>query len=140
MSASPVVRHLSEVGEHAWSGDHRGEVSFRLVFGDGTTPTEDMTSGVAHLPVGGWLALHRHAAPEIYHVLSGRGLVLLDGAEHEVGPGSSVYIPSRCEHGIRNTGEELLDFFFVYAVDAFAEVEHRYSADSPRWGGSGSGR
>jgi Cupin domain len=82
--------------------------------GDGTTNTRDLCSGVAGLEAGGWLGLHRHAAAEVYQVLTGQGVVFLDGAEHVVQAGTAVYIPSNSEHGIRNIGDDLLEFVYVY--------------------------
>lgn len=72
MTGTPMVRHIDEAKEEVWS-DTRGSISFRTTIGDGSTPTEDLCSGVAHLEPGGWLSLHRHAAAEVYHVLTGQG-------------------------------------------------------------------
>ena len=109
-----------------WS-DERGSISFRTAIGDGTTPTSDLCSGIAHLKPGGWLALHRHEAPEIYQVLTGCGIVTLDGHEHAVQAGSAVYIPSSREHGIRNTGQTPLEFVYVYQADSTTQIEYLWS-------------
>lgn len=126
MQPVPVVRHLDEVEEITWS-DHRGRISFRTGIGDGTVPSADLCSGVARLEPGGWLALHRHAAPEVYQVLSGTGVVTLDGQQHEVGAGSAVYIPGNREHGIRNSGDGPLEFVYVYQTDSITDVDYVWS-------------
>ncbi|MCI2237244.1 cupin domain-containing protein [Paenibacillus sp. TRM 82003] len=123
MDRSPVVRRFDEADEEVWS-DERGKLSFRTLLGDGSTATRDLTSGVARLGPGGFLALHRHAVPEVYHVISGRGVVTLEGTEHDVHAGAGVYIPSDLVHGIRNAGKETLEFVFVYQVDAADQVEY----------------
>lgn len=60
-------------------------------------------------------------------MLAGEGVVALDGAEHTVRPGSSVFLPGSSEHGIRNTGAHKLRFFYVLAADDFTDVEYVFS-------------
>ena len=46
--------------------------------------------------------LHYHKiATELYYVLEGEGVVLLDGVEHKVRKGSIVHIPPGVVHGAR---------------------------------------
>lgn len=50
--------------------------------------------------------LHAHAGTDkLYFVLSGRGLVLLEGREVSVEPGVMLVAPEGVPHGIRNTGD-----------------------------------
>jgi mannose-6-phosphate isomerase-like protein (cupin superfamily) len=127
MSAVPSVRHVNDAPEEVWF-DHRGAISFRTVIGDGRTPTADLCSGVAHLEVGGWLSLHRHEAPEVYQILTGEGVVSLEGTEHAVRSGSGVYIPSNTEHGIWNTGGTPLELVYVYETDTITDVKYIWSS------------
>lgn len=126
MTTAPTVRHPGEAKQEIWS-DARGHISFRTVIGDGTTSTKHLCSGVAHLEPGGWLSLHRHAAAEVYQVLTGEGVVTLDGDDHTVSGGSGVYIPPNQEHGIRNTGDRPLEFVYVYATDSITDVDYVWS-------------
>ncbi|MUN64304.1 cupin domain-containing protein [Kocuria sediminis] len=107
--------------------DARGRLRWRTLFSAGSTPTRGMVTGVAELPEGGFLALHRHDQAETYYVLSGRGVVVLEGVEHEVAPGWTVFVPGRAEHGARNTGDEPLRVHYVLDADDFAEVEYEFS-------------
>ncbi|MFS4505278.1 cupin domain-containing protein [Clavibacter sp. Sh2141] len=126
MRPLPQVRHVSAVPDVVWD-DERGAISFRTLIGDGGTPTDTLSSGIALLRPGGWLAPHRHAAAEVYQVLAGVGIVTLDGEEHHVREGSGVFIPSDHEHGIRNAGDGDLAFVYVYATDSIQDVEYRWS-------------
>jgi hypothetical protein len=45
-------------------------------------------------------------------------------------PGA-VFIPGMAEHGIRQTGTELLRLFYGFPVDSFDSVEYLFSAASP---------
>lgn len=107
--------------------DHRGRLAFRTLFSADCTATDGMVTGVAELPEGGYLALHRHVQAETYYMLSGDGVVSLGGIDHRVSPGSSVFIPGSTEHGIRNMGALTLRFFYVLAADAFTDIEYLFS-------------
>ena len=53
--------------------------------------------------------LHAHAGMDkVYHVLSGRGLFLLQGREEPLEAGMMLIAPENVPHGIRNTGSERL--------------------------------
>jgi mannose-6-phosphate isomerase-like protein (cupin superfamily) len=56
---------------------------------------------------------HRLRTSEVYYILEGSGLVVIDGEEREVGPGSTVYIPPGAEQHIRNTGAGVLRFLSI---------------------------
>lgn len=52
---------------------------------------------------------HYHAqSEELYHVLSGRGVMLLDGEKQVVGPRATVLIKPGQRHAITNDGDEPL--------------------------------
>ena len=127
---APVSAHQvlleGECQVTSWN-DHRGRLTFRTIFSSESTATEGFVTGTAELAEGGYLALHRHEQAETYFVLSGTGVVTLDGIEHPVHPGSNVFIPGSCEHGIANTGPQALRFFYVLAADAFADVEYVFT-------------
>jgi mannose-6-phosphate isomerase len=62
------------------------------------------------------LSYQRHARrSEHWFVVSGEGVVVLDGAERSVGPGSAVDVPAGTAHRIENRGG--VDLVFV-------EVQH----------------
>jgi len=53
--------------------------------------------------------LHAHAGMDkVYHVLSGRGVFLLEGREEPMEAGMLLIAPESVPHGIRNTGGERL--------------------------------
>ena len=72
-----------------------------------------LNGSLAHaaLEVGKSTTRHFHPlAEEIYFVLSGRGLMEVDGETAEMHPGDAVAILSGAKHQIRNTGDEELRF------------------------------
>jgi mannose-6-phosphate isomerase-like protein (cupin superfamily) len=126
-AGQPQVRHGDEVEAEVWDDPVRGEVSFRVLFSADRTPTSALYTGLTELAPGGWLGLHRHTQAEVYHLVEGSGVVVLDGVEHPVTAGSAVFVPGDAEHGIRNTGEGPLRFVYAFATDAVDDVVSRFS-------------
>jgi mannose-6-phosphate isomerase-like protein (cupin superfamily) len=56
---------------------------------------------------------HRLRTSEVYYVLEGSGVMVIDREEREVEPGSAVYIPPGAEQHIRNTGAGDLKFLCI---------------------------
>jgi quercetin dioxygenase-like cupin family protein len=123
-----LVSHESDVDPETWSDPLRGRVVFRTLVGDSSQQT-DLTAGVAELQPDGWLGRHRHVPAEIYHVLTGEGLLVVAGEEHLVSAGATVYIPGNGEHEIRNIGDSVLRFFYVLDAGAMEDVSYEFSAE-----------
>src|SRR3712207_6249897 len=98
--SEPLVVHVSDIALEQWSDPVRGHVGFRTLLGGPDTRTADFTAGVTELEPGGWLGLHRHEPSELYFVLTGDGVMTIDGAEHAVSAGTAAYIPGDREHAI----------------------------------------
>lgn len=65
-------------------------------------PVLNQSLAEASLPAGGETERHFHKlSEEIYYLLTGRGLMEIDGVEREVGPGDAVLIPAGTWHQIR---------------------------------------
>ena len=79
----------------SWSDGADAPVRWRTLLSADRTPSAALTVGVAEVAPGGSGRLHRHAQPEAYYVLSGRGVVTIDGREHAVHPGSAVFVRGR---------------------------------------------
>ena len=127
--AEPLVLDEASVAPDGWDDPGKGRIRWRTLFSKGDTPTDGITCGVAELNPGDWLELHRHAPPEVYCVVAGQGIVAIDGKETPVKPGCAVFIPAMAEHGVRQTGTEVLRFFYGFPVDSFDSVEYLFSAE-----------
>ena len=57
--------------------------------------------------------MHKHAHETVFIFMKGRGKVVVDGYENEVGPGDFALIPRWCNHQSVNTGDEELVFLAV---------------------------
>jgi mannose-6-phosphate isomerase-like protein (cupin superfamily) len=58
-------------------------------------------------------APHTHAEEEVMIIESGHGEILCDGKTTKIGPGSVMYTTPNAEHGITNTGDEPIVFYYV---------------------------
>ncbi len=94
-----------------------------VIYGEGTAPTcgvrvvhptnpkapsKNHSIAILYVPPHAKLDLHSHETEETYSILSGRGVLMFAGGTREIGPGHHIYLPSWCEHGIENTGTEVL--------------------------------
>ena len=60
--------------------------------------------------------LHAHSGMDkVYHVLTGRGVFLLEGREEPMEAGMMLIAPEGVPHGIRNTGSERLVVLAILA-------------------------
>ncbi|MBN1179327.1 MAG: cupin domain-containing protein [Anaerolineae bacterium] len=121
----PAVVDEATCEWEGWADPARGGVRWRTLFSAGRTPSQALTCGVAEVTTrgpGDSFSTHRHAQAEVYYILSGEGVVTVDGADYPVRAGSAVFIPGDVEHGSWSTGEAPLVLFYVFAVDAFEEV------------------
>ncbi|MFE7630988.1 cupin domain-containing protein [Kocuria sp. NPDC057446] len=107
--------------------DERGLLTWRTLFSADATPSDTLVTGVAELPAGGFLTLHRHDQAETCYVLSGEDMVTLEGIDHPIRSGSNVFVPGGREHGARSTGVAVLRVFYVLAADDFADVDYVFS-------------
>ena len=121
-----IVVHESSCPLETWDDARRGNVVWRTLISGDRTPTAQMTLGVAEIGPGQAerFRMHRHEAAEIYYVLSGEGVVSMDGTEHPLRAGSSVFIPGNVLHGARNTGNKTLRLLYVFAADSFSGIEY----------------
>jgi quercetin dioxygenase-like cupin family protein len=95
--------------DHAvWAADKMGKATL--------FQSERLMVGLNAFEPGQEHALHAHASMDkVYHVLSGRGLFLLEGTELPMEAGTMLVAPAGISHGIRNAGTERLLVLAVLA-------------------------
>jgi mannose-6-phosphate isomerase-like protein (cupin superfamily) len=79
------------------------------------------------------VGLETHALDQVLVFVGGRGESLLNGTKGAVGPGTVVVVPAGVEHDFRNTGDEPLKLFTIYAPPEHPPgTVHRTKADAGR--------
>ena len=63
---------------------------------------------------GATIGEHRNDKDEIYYVLSGRGELMLDGKQSQVGPGDAILTRDGSTHALAQRGDEDLVIIVVY--------------------------
>ena len=122
-------QHLDDLGWTSWPTDQiatRGKAQWKELLGSATGCQNDMTMGVVRLQKNESLEPHRHAQPETYFTLSGRGTVTIEGEVHEVTPGRMLFIPGNATHQINNVHDEALTILYAFAISDFSRVEYHF--------------
>ena len=65
---------------------------------------------------GGEVDAHSHPTHEFYYVTSGRGWMVIDGEERQIGQGDLVHIPPDAVHSIRPVRDHASIRCFCFAV------------------------
>ncbi|MFN3652696.1 MAG: cupin domain-containing protein [Armatimonadota bacterium] len=115
VASSTVNAAEVQMGDHVDQGKTAGKAG---VYVDGST------AGLRKMQVGRFLlnpgatphAPHRHADEEVLIVSRGTGEIECDGKTTAVKPGAVMFTDPNVEHGIKNTGTQPLEFYWVKYV------------------------
>jgi mannose-6-phosphate isomerase-like protein (cupin superfamily) len=131
MASEPIVVTESERTWETWPPEQlaqRGAVWWKTFISADLTPSNALTLGVARVPSGEQLHLHRHEQPEVYLILEGSGVVAGASSSREVSAGDGVFLPGDAPHSIRSSGPGELRLAYVLAADSFTEVSYRFES------------
>ncbi len=128
MPSQPFVVNETAVPLEGWNDPVRGVVTWRTLLSGDRTPTEALTIGVAEVveQVGAEARLHRHAQAEAYYILSGRGILTIEGEEQPLSAGTCAFIPAGAWHAARGVGAEPLRLLYVFAADSFDQIVYEF--------------
>ena len=98
----------NEPGTHKGGGETIGYSFF------GKTPNLKLVFRKRAFKPGSAIGYHLQREDEIYYVLSGRGLMTIDGKEFEVCPGDSVLTRPGSSHGLKQVGKDDLVILINY--------------------------
>ncbi len=65
---------------------------------------------ISEIPIGSEQPLHNHDPEQCYYIIKGKGLMIIEDETREVSAGDAVYIPSNKKHGIKNLGDDVLEY------------------------------
>lgn len=90
-----------------------GKALLREILSPGDMAGVDFVSLVT-LESGASVGHHRHdGTEELYLILEGSGVAILDGGRFDVGPGDAFLVKDGHGHGLENTSTSLLSFLAV---------------------------
>ena len=94
----------------------------RVILGEnGAINGDHFCQGYVVIYPGGYIPEHEHITVESYTILSGNGVMGVDGEERPVRGGDVIYMESEKPHTLRNTGDEDMHMMFVYAPKMIVE-------------------
>ena len=98
------------VAEESPRNERAGQVSY-LLLAPGQFGSARMAITLVEGDPGSEQPLHGHPeAEQVYVIVAGTGVMRVDDEEHEVGPGTLVFIPPGAKHAIRNRGGTSLTY------------------------------
>ena len=110
-----IVQHDADVRK-AEPGTHNGGgQTIGYSFFD-KTPGLHFVFRKRALKPGSGIGYHEQKEDEVYYVLSGQGVMTLDGTPMDVGPGTAILTRPGSSHGLRQTGNEDLVILIAYEV------------------------
>lgn len=98
----------NEPGTHNGGGETIGYSFF------GQTPDLKLVFRKRAFKPGSAIGYHQQKEDEIYYVLSGRGIMQMNGKEFEVGPGDAILTRPGSSHGLKQTGKADLVILINY--------------------------
>ena len=109
---SQVIREQDIGRQHPGPHGGAGPTTAYSFFADVSDLPFVMRKRVLHKGAG--IGLHPQHKDEIYYIVSGRGLYVLDGEQYEVGPGHALLTRSGSSHALQQAGEEDLVVMLAY--------------------------
>ena len=119
------VKNLASVSNQEWSTTEKYPgVRWKFLIDADFDGSSGLSLGFAEIEPGGNLTLHYHLPAEIYVVTNGTGVLNKSGKLETIKKGDVVYIAGNAEHSLKNSGKEILEFYWIFPTDSFSEVEY----------------
>jgi mannose-6-phosphate isomerase-like protein (cupin superfamily) len=74
------------------------------------TESKNISVQISEVPVGSEQPIHNHEPEQCYYIIKGKGLMFIEDESKKVAAGDAIYIPSNLKHGIKNIGNEVLEY------------------------------
>jgi mannose-6-phosphate isomerase-like protein (cupin superfamily) len=112
-----IIQHEADIAKTEPGTHNGGGQTVGYSFFD-KTPGLTLVFRKRALKPGSGIGYHEQKEDEIYYVLSGRGVMTIDGKTFDVGPGTAVLTRPGSSHGIKQTGSEDLVMMINYEQTA----------------------
>ena len=106
------------VSKHTARTYSRDGIKSYLLASEITTDARKLTTTLVEMNPEGIQHLHSHEQEQCYFIIEGEGEMIVGEETAKVSPGDCIFIPSNEQHGLKNTGDEILKYL---------------SAASPSW-------
>jgi mannose-6-phosphate isomerase-like protein (cupin superfamily) len=108
------MRYVFKVADVPLIQSPDGTMRDSVMITEDTCGSDQYTAGLFWVRPG----THGHsdvhpAQDEVYYIISGRGVLHLEGVEHRMAAGDVVFVPKGHEHSVSNDGDEVLSLFWA---------------------------
>jgi mannose-6-phosphate isomerase-like protein (cupin superfamily) len=90
-----------------------------------SSSSRNLSIQISEIPVGSGQPVHAHEPEQCYYVIRGKGLMIIEDESREVSAGDAIYIPPDIKHGIKNTGNEVLEYLTANSPCFTKEYEEK---------------
>jgi mannose-6-phosphate isomerase-like protein (cupin superfamily) len=73
--------------------------------------TKGIQAGIIRLHPGENDTQGSHSVDEVYYVIEGNGFIKLDGKDHQIRQGTSIFVPAKANHRFHGNKEDLVIFY-----------------------------
>lgn len=112
LASQTVTLDKVAMKEYSYEGKKVGQVGI-YVGGDTPASNKFVTGRFVLDPGQTPHAPHTHVEEEVMVIESGTGEIFCDGKTTKIGPGSVMFTTANASHGIKNTGDTPIVFYFI---------------------------
>jgi mannose-6-phosphate isomerase-like protein (cupin superfamily) len=87
------------------------------------TSSQNISMQISEVPVASEQPVHNHEPEQCYYIIKGKGLMIIEDESKEVAAGDAIFIPSNLKHGIKNIGNNILEYLTANAPVFTEEYE-----------------
>ncbi len=93
----------------------RDNITSYLLASAKTSGAQNLAITFVEMVSGGFQHLHSHEPEQMYYILEGQGLMIVNGEEQPIQAGESIFFPSFADHGLKNIGKGVLRYLSAAA-------------------------
>ena len=94
-----------------------------MLISPNNTASQNLSLQISEIPIGSEQPIHNHEPEQCYYIIKGKGLMVIENESQEVKAGDAIFIPSNFKHGIKNLGNEVLEYITTNAPVFSKEYE-----------------
>ena len=110
-----IVQHDADIAKSEPGTHNGGGQTVGYSFFD-KTPGMKFVFRKRALKPGSGIGYHEQKEDEVYYVLSGKGVMTLDGKPMDIGPGTAILTRPGSSHGLKQVGNEDLVILIAYEL------------------------
>jgi mannose-6-phosphate isomerase-like protein (cupin superfamily) len=103
-----------------------------MLISPSNTASQNLSLQISEIPIGSEQPIHNHEPEQCYYIIKGKGLMVIENESKEVKAGDAIFIPSDFKHGIKNLGNEVLEYITANAPLFTKEYEAALWPSAPK--------